>query len=746
MSLTNPINTAEWIAHFVDSMRAGTDSAYGAGLPLPRLAGGLQGPMAYSNARAVSYEGIRAAILAGAGNTFFVDGMDRLAAWAWFYAAEGDNAPASVLQVADHCALVRRKSTGQWQILYKGCRAGGYKWVGTSSNYSYGEGQDTLTNGNYTIVAPQANDGYELWPRASDVNPAAINGFGAADRSLFADFDCIITMVRVRVVGADKGASKKLGAIGYDIYRPDANGQRYDAAGYPKWVMDAAASRWRYIDPSGDWQWVSCVGVKELIADNGIMPPWGNWGGDWQWNHAPLYGITRAQLEADIGQIYALIQQCYVATPAPVAPTPAPTPSPTPTPTPTPSPGPSPTPSVITKTYSTSNSITTNADNLSSISQLLGWTPAVKEVLISAGVTFRGTGNSGTGVSSATLPPFNAESFAADVYGGANNRAWQAYTKVTTALGAAPTVVYTPDEAGSTVIARTTGFTGIDPTTPLRDSLAVPADPNRPANADQIALTSLTAAPATYDMVFIEAWAQSYTGSPPITSALTPVQEVGSNPWTVEAVRQTSSAGDSTTGITAWRLVSAADERDGSGKLVVRIDHDLTISVLGAHGRVFQPELVAPSPSPSPTPSPTPTPLPTPTPNPTPPPPTPTPAPPPPVPVNAQTYVEVNAPTLVVDQWGRVAPSVAGPFKRTFALEARVISEATVPQEVTWSVVSNATQVDATTFIVRLDAAGGVARLRATSVYDSSQTADVSISLTDGLEVEQPRFLVLRTK
>ena len=289
-----------------------------------------------------------------------------------------------------------------------------------------------------------------------------------------------------------------------------------------------------------------------------------------------------------------------------------PTPSPTPAPAPSPSPAPS-TPTTISKVASTSSSITLSAANADTVSQSLTWEPSIAETVIVAGTSFRGGGGSAVGVSSSQLPVFDFLSRADDIYSSINNRSFNALTKVTSEPN--PSVqIDVSVTAGSQLLFSAVGFMGVDDTQPTRDTGSGTNE-----NADQLVLTSTSSAPTTGDVVFISVDAQSYAGTYPYTASIAPVQGSG-NAWTVEAQRQTGTSSDPSTGLTAWRVISDNDERDGSGNLVVRVNHALTSGRTQGFMRILRkaPPTPVPTPTPSPAPAPTPSPSPAPSPIPSP--------------------------------------------------------------------------------------------------------------------------------
>lgn len=305
----NPITSTEWLNHFSNTMNGPPDSLK------TQIGGTIPFPDSYAGAS--SFAGIVAALngtsqYPGSGNQFFTQGLDQIIPWLWIYAAEGHSSTATNIEIADGFTIVRRASTGTYQVLFKGYRGLGQIWDLGSNEGQYGAAQDITTDPNKTIIKPSGNTGYELWPLN---NPLATGSI--TSRAAFSDFNLIITGFRVRVVGPDKVNSRFIATMGMDLYRSDAAGRRSDSAGYPLYVMDGGGARWRMIEPSGEWQWVIYVGIRDIARYNGVRPPWGNWGGDWPWNIPPQYGISFAQLQNEMGSLFPLLKELYVITPSP---------------------------------------------------------------------------------------------------------------------------------------------------------------------------------------------------------------------------------------------------------------------------------------------------------------------------------------------------------------------------------------------------------------------------------------------
>jgi lysophospholipase L1-like esterase len=251
-----------------------------------------------SYAKGVSSAGVAASMIAGTGSNAFATGMNSMPAWAWMYAGFGNTDTNAGLEYRRMFGQVRRKSTGQWQMLYQGGRAQGSQWQNEDGDGSYGNQIRNYT-ANSSYCKPIDGLGYEVWVEPSETNPEINSFHGKIDNVALTDFDCVCVGFQVRIVDRTPGLRPVfLANIGWDFFRVGVN-PRYDSAGYPFGAYDGGGRRWELLPENGDWAWIVAIGVGELARSDGIPPPWGNYEEGWVWNNPPLYGLTWAQVQAN---------------------------------------------------------------------------------------------------------------------------------------------------------------------------------------------------------------------------------------------------------------------------------------------------------------------------------------------------------------------------------------------------------------------------------------------------------------
>jgi lysophospholipase L1-like esterase len=251
-----------------------------------------------SYAKGVSSAGVAASMIAGTGSNAFSNGMNSMPAWGWMYAGFGNTDTNAGLEYRRMFGQVRRKSTGQWQMLYQGGRAQGSQWQNEDGDGSYGNQIRNYT-ANSSYCKPIDGLGYEVWVEPSETNPEINSFHGKIDNVALTDFDCVCVGFQVRIVDRTPGLRPVfLANIGWDFFRVGVN-PRYDSAGYPFGAYDGGGRRWELLPENGDWAWIVAIGVGELARSDGIPPPWGNYEEGWVWNNPPLYGLTWAQVQAN---------------------------------------------------------------------------------------------------------------------------------------------------------------------------------------------------------------------------------------------------------------------------------------------------------------------------------------------------------------------------------------------------------------------------------------------------------------
>ena len=238
----------------------------------------------------------------GPGHPLFINNVSALAAWFWTFAMEGHASNNAGVEVRNYCAMVKRKSTGQWQQLYSGGRGGPYLAtnLGSGSDIPVIQRADGIT----TFMKPRGSSGMEIWTGDTVPSRGVQEFYGKTDREAIADAECFLMACQARLALQDPNGVNDIAQsrfqvkLGYDPYRsPGFDGNHYDWLGFPRGAQDGGSGRWKLLT-STDWVTVSVHTADCHWAYIGTPPPWGSWDVQWPYAKAPLYAITEAQFRA----------------------------------------------------------------------------------------------------------------------------------------------------------------------------------------------------------------------------------------------------------------------------------------------------------------------------------------------------------------------------------------------------------------------------------------------------------------